>query len=464
MGQRARPVMVAIVVLLGLGAAGAAHAVYWQLQETKVDPGKAVVLNLVNGNNTETRTAGVGQYTRDCVNKDGAGKLVDDYHFSATFDAPPAVIESGKPFTLSLRISCTGNLGEHDIANGIRYSTRGALNGRPTEASRDGKAVTPGEHEVWAGGRAPGNVRASQGVFEFKVDPVFDNNDITIYAVSTGIGTVTAWEYKRLAPGEKPTVGNGTKPGGDQPDDDPNSPKNRYLEALYRVRILQWQLETLYSLRTSLEDGRLAAIRGMYGIDIVEIGLWAGSVWSGSLANLLGSEAVKLAAKRGVMAKVLVAVMKAVLKDSLKQFLQGADGKSPNVDQLMEKARDGALKEALQSYFKSPSHVADTARALGYRTVREGPVKDAIERYVKNNYNAPIVDAASNILTLIQVADTFKSDIERCDALRAGIRRLDDDRITPTNAKLEQAKQDLEVAKYAYDLWLKDNPGQGVAE
>jgi hypothetical protein len=245
------------------------------------------------------------------------------------------------------------------------------------------------------------------------------------------------------------------------------APCDRYEEALARVRCMEWHLQTLRQIRTELENARNTLLETMYGSDIIDIGFLAGGVWAGLLNNTIvcSTEAGLQAVRQGVMLKIMDSILKAVLKDGMKQVAEVLKGKDLDMAQLLAAGADSAGRKFLAETMKNDLAAEGTARMMGYgatATLANGQLRPSLVMYIKSDYVAPTVDAAFNLFELLKIMNSLQGQIDQSNALREGIKNFEQNVLNPRELQLEVAKQDLALDKAACDQWRKDNPGKEV--
>jgi hypothetical protein len=266
--------------------------------------------------------------------------------------------------------------------------------------------------------------------------------------------------------------GGGTDAGSAKPPADPKAkppvkgtPCDRFDEALAKVRCLEWHLQTLRQMRTEMESSRIAMLGTMYGSDAIDIAFMGASVWTNTVGRWMGSRAVLQAAKQTALAKVLQAVIKAALKDSMKTFLDDAKNQNISIAQLLSTGADAGGRKFLSETMKNSLAAEGTARMMGLGATAAstgGQLPPALLKMVQSEYVNPSIDAAFVAIDMLKLLNAVPGQIDMCNAMRDGIKRFDQNVLSPRELQLDLAKQDLDVAKAACDQWRKDNPERGI--
>jgi hypothetical protein len=403
----------------------------------------------------------------------------DKGHIEWKFEMPPKAIpirsdkagESGVAKT-PLTLKWLGQASFSERKKGGRYLWGGA---GPIGEENSG---TEGDAVVGAGrGQVFDSYEREAKYFMQSPDSIRDLDRLTFSATlvpysdeSVTPGDWPSWVYNLVyrwdpvctgAGGPQPTMPVAGPQGG-QPAKSTRGQelRQRFFESLFRVKILEMQLamyrDLLVSLDWQWEDTRQA----QYWSGVFDIATMAGSAFWKPVASAAGVLVVKQSLMRALIEKVL----KAILKDTAKQVLKDFDGQGVSLFKLGMKASEAAAIKTLQKVFENDmTEKISTIVKMDYpglmaAATTSGQLPPAYLKMVKDSAVGPASDTFGCFIDFAKAVDAGRTGHNQLDAIRLSMKGIRERRILPLTTDLDQAKRDLDVAKYAYDLYLKDHP------
>lgn len=246
----------------------------------------------------------------------------------------------------------------------------------------------------------------------------------------------------------------------------------RWLEASCKAQMLADQLAMYENLLVELE--RQYENTRLYGfwcatadLSTLPVSVYWKYPTGRLLTRFFGGQATKEALVLSLTWKLMESALKGMMKESFKYLMENMAEQDINIqDALKGIGKKGAEETRKKIVVESVKVVVQDIGESRLRMVTPRPGASLSSafgtliraNYVKMYYSEPIGDTVNWLWSTYSMISSASDNLDKLDKLRGTINYFRDRKVIPLRQQVKQAKQDLEVARAAYDCCLKLHP------